>query len=270
MLEALDLSGKVAIVTGGGSGLGKEAAKILAKSGADLAVAGRRSAPIEETAAEIEALGRKALTIPTDVTDSSQVNRLVDRVVEEFGQIDILVNNAGISGADDYSKAVWEISDDDWRRGIDGDLTGTFYCSRAAGRHMVERSYGKIVNVSSGFGFGAMRGLIMYSVAKAGVIHLTRVLAMQWARNNINVNCIVPGLFAAKPEEMAKTREERAHKFIPVGYVASAIDLADLVLFLCTDASSYITGQNIMVDGGALVGAYAPWGYQPSIPLSEA
>ena len=135
---------------------------------------------------------------------------------------------------------------------------------------MVEANYGKIVNISSGFGYGAMRGLVMYSVAKAGVIHLTRVLAMQWARNNVNVNCIVPGLFHIEPEEMAKPREERGHKFIPAGYVATAEDLADLVLFLCTDAASYITGENIVVDGGALIGAYAPWGYQPNIPLAEA
>ena len=268
MLEALDISGKIAIVTGGGTGLGKEVAKHFARAGADLVLAGRREGPIRETAREVQALGRRALAIPTDVTDSSQVNRLVEQAIAEFGQIDILVNNAGMSGADDESKAVWEISDELWHRGIDGDLTGTFYCSRAVGKHMVERNYGKIVSVSSGFGLGTMRGLVMYSVAKAGVIQLTSVLAMQWARNNVNVNCIVPGLFATEPEEMAKTREERAHKFIPVGYVASATDLVDLVLFLSSDASSYITGEYIMADGGAIVGAYAPWGYQPNIPLA--
>jgi len=179
MLEALDISDKVAVVTGGGSGLGREAAKLFAKNGADVVVAGRRVAPIEETANLVEAAGRKALAISTDVTDSSQVNNLIDRTVSEFGKIDILVNNAGVSGADDSSKQVWEITDEAWRRGIDGDLSGSFYCARAAGKYMVEANYGKIVNISSGFGYGAMRGLVMYSVAKAGVIHLTRVLAMQ-------------------------------------------------------------------------------------------
>ncbi|MEE9198335.1 MAG: SDR family NAD(P)-dependent oxidoreductase [Dehalococcoidia bacterium] len=270
MLEALDLSGKVAIVTGGGTGLGREVALRFANAGADLVLAGRREGPIRETAEEVQALGKRALAISTDVADSSQVDRLMGQAMAEFGQIDILINNAGSSDADDYSRPIWEISDEDWRSGIDTNLSGAFYCSRALGQHMTERGYGKIVNISSGFGFGTMRGLVMYSVAKAGLIQLTRVLAMYWARSNINVNCIAPGLFATTPEEMAKTREERAHKFIPIGYAATATDLADLVLFLSSDASSYIMGETIVTDGGALVGAYAPWGYEPSIPLAEA
>ena len=269
MLKTLDFTGKVAIVTGGGTGLGREVARGLAALGADVAVAGRRLGPIEETAREVEAAGRRSLAISTDVIDSTQVNNLIDRTISELGRIDILINNAGIAGADDPTKAVWEISDEAWRRGIDGDLTGSFYCARAAGKHMVERGYGKIVNVSSGFGYGTRRGQVMYGVAKAGVIQLTRILAMQWARNNINVNCIVPGAFAVTPEEMAKTREERAHRFIPAGYVATAKELVGLVIFLCSDSASYITGENVMVDGGALIGAYAPWGYQPIIPLVE-
>ena len=130
MLEALDVSDKVAVVTGGGSGLGREAAKLFAKGGANVVVVGRRVAPIEETAGMVEAAGSKALAISTDVTDSSQVNNLIDRTVSEFGKIDILVNNAGVSGADDSSKQVCEITDEAWRRGIDGDLSGSFYCAR--------------------------------------------------------------------------------------------------------------------------------------------
>jgi len=268
--QAYDFSSKVALVTGGGSGLGKEIATALARVGADVVVAGRRFGPIQETSDEIAALGRRSIAMSTDVTDSAQVNRLIDGTVSEFGRIDILINNAGISGADDPQKAVWEITDEDWDNGIKGDLTGSFYCARAAGKYMADQRYGKIVNVSSGFGYGTIRGQVMYGVAKAGVIQLTRVLAMQWARLNVNVNCIVPGLFAATPEEIAKPQEDRSHPFIPVGYVATALELVGLILFLSSDSSSYITGENIMVDGGALIGAYAPWGYQPDVPYAEA
>ena len=268
--DPYDFSGRVALVTGGGSGLGREVAIGLGKLGASVVVAGRRPDPLKETVDAIHATGHRALAVPTDVTDSSQVNSLVDRTVSHFGRIDILINNAGISGADDPEKAVWEITDEVWHRGIDGELTGSFFCARAAGKYMVEQGYGKIVNVSSGFGYGTQRGQVMYGVAKAGVIQLTRVLAMQWARDNVNVNCIVPGLFHTLPEDMEKTIEEREHRFIPVGYVATARDLVDLALLLCSDASSYMTGENIMVDGAALIGAYAPWGYQPLTPTTEA
>lgn len=270
MTDPYDFSGRVALVTGGGSGLGREVAIGLGKLGASIVVAGRRPGPLQETVEAIHTTGSSALAVPTDVTDSSQVNALVDRTVSHFGRIDILVNNAGISGADDPEKAVWDITDEVWHKGIDGELTGSFFCARAAGKHMVEQRYGKIVNVSSGFGYGTQRGQVMYGVAKAGVIQLTRVLAMQWARDNVNVNCIVPGLFHTLPEDMEKPLEERGHRFIPVGYVATARDLVDLVLLLCSDASSYVTGENIMVDGAALIGAYAPWGYQPLTPPPEA
>ena len=270
MTDAYDFSGRVALVTGGGSGLGREVAVALAKLGADVVAAGRRPGPIQETVDTILADGGRAIAVSTDVTDSKKVDALVERTVSEFGRIDILVNNAGISGADDPEKAVWEITDEVWHRGIDGELTGSFFCARAAGKHMVGQRYGKIVNVSSGFGYGTQRGQIMYGVAKAGVIQLTRVLAMQWARDNVNVNCIVPGLFYTLPEEMERPLEERGHRFIPVGFVATAKDLVDLVLLLCSDASSYMTGENIMVDGAALIGAYAPWGYQPLTPTPEA
>ena len=152
MWKTLDLRGKVEIVTGGGTGLGREVARGLAALGADVAVAGRRLGPIEETAREVEAAGRRSLAISTDVIDSTQVNNLIDRTISELGRIDILINNAGIAGADDPTKAVWEISDEAWQRGIDGDLTGSFYCARAAGKHMVGRGSGKTVNASSGFG----------------------------------------------------------------------------------------------------------------------
>ena len=204
MTDAYDFSGRVALVTGGGSGLGREVAVALAKLGADVVAAGRRPGPIQETVDTILNAGGRAIAVSTDVTDSKKVDSLVERTVSEFGRIDILVNNAGISGADDPEKAVWEITDEVWHRGIDGELTGSFFCARAAGKHMVGQRYGKIVNVSSGFGYGTQRGQIMYGVAKAGVIQLTRVLAMQWARDNVNVNCIVPGLFYTLPEEMER------------------------------------------------------------------
>ena len=150
MTDAYDFSGRVALVTGGGSGLGREVAVALAKLGADVVAAGRRPGPIQETVDTILANGGRAIAVSTDVTDSKKVDSLVERTVSEFGRIDILVNNAGISGADDPEKAVWEITDEVWHRGIDGELTGSFFCARAAGKHMVGQRYGKIINVSSG------------------------------------------------------------------------------------------------------------------------
>ena len=140
----------------------------LAKLGADVVAAGRRPGPIQETVDTILNAGGRAIAVSTDVTDSQKVDSLVERTVSEFGRIDILVNNAGISGADDPEKAVWDITDEVWHRGIDGELTGSFFCARAAGKHMVGQQYGKIVNVSSGFGYGTQRGQVMYGGRQGG------------------------------------------------------------------------------------------------------
>ena len=197
MLEALSLDGKAIVVTGGGTGLGREMALALARAGADVVVAARRPGPIEETAARVADTGRRALAIPTDVTDSAQVERLFGDVLKEFGKVDVLVNNAGMVGGLG-GKPIWEITDEEFRAGTDANLTGAFYCSRAVARHMVERGAGKIINVSSGFGLRGGRDNYVYACSKGAVGQLTRVLATSLGRYGVTSNCIVPGYFPTR------------------------------------------------------------------------
>jgi len=264
------LKGKVAIVTGGGTGLGKASALLLAKEGADVVVAARRVNAIEQTAKEVRDLGVKALGIPTDVTDTAAVNSLVERTIAEMGGLDILVNNAGIVRGQ-TPKQLWEIPDEEWRLGIDTNLSGTFYCIRASMKHFVDQGHGKIINIASGNGMRGMRGDYMYGTAKAGVINLTRVLAVTFASSNVQVNCIAPGFVDVRhmqPE--AVTREvSRTAKFIPVGRFGEPNDIGHLVLFLASDASDYVNGCLFPNDGGGLAGGVAPTGYAPVIPMEE-
>ncbi len=176
MLETLSLDGKTIVITGGGTGLGREMTLAMARAGADLVVAGRRTGPIEEVAGLVRESGRRALAISTDVTDSGQVNRLFERALGEFGKVDVLFNNAGIVRGQGNTP-IWEITDEDWRLGIDTNLSGAFLCSRAISKHMVDRGTGKIVNVSSGFGLRGCRHNYMYACGKGGIVHLTRALA---------------------------------------------------------------------------------------------
>jgi len=266
ILEQFSLEVKTAIITGGGSGLGREIALAMARAGADVAVTARHLERLEETAAEVRKLGKKSLALSTDVTRSDQVNRMVERVISEFGKVDIMVNNAG-SGAP--RKPIWEISDQEWREGIDTNLTGAFYCCRAVSRHMVERQQGNIINVASGYGLRGDRNLFMYSCGKAGTILLTRSLALTWARDGIRVNSIVPGWFATMPRmdpEVQRFIASRA-PFIPVGRPGHPEEIGPLAVYLASDASSYVTGQIFLTDGGGLVGGFAPTHYGPIVPI---
>lgn len=264
------LEGKVAIITGGGTGLGKTMALALAREGADIVVAARRVEAIEQTAREAMDLGRRGLAISTDVTDSRQVDRMVERTLSEMGGLDILINNAGIVRGQ-RPKPLWEITDEEWHLGIDTNLSGTFFCCRAAGKHFVEQKRGKIINIASGNGLRGGRGDYMYGTAKAGVINLTRVLAITWAQDNIQVNCIAPGFVDVRgiqPVPVA-TEVARNAQFIPVGRFGIPEDIGYLGLFLASDASNYITGALFCNDGGGLAGGFAPTGYAPIITLKE-
>ncbi len=267
-LEKLRLDGKVAIVTGGGTGLGKAMALAMAEAGADIVVAGRRPGPIQDTATQVKALGRRGLAIPTDVTDSSQVNALVARTVQELGKVDVLINNAGRGGVA-TGKALWEITDDEWHRGIDADATGTFYCTRAVAHQMVERKSGTIINVASGSGMRGQRGNFMYGAAKAAVILFTKSLAIALADDNIRVHCIVPGYFIehdpATDEELQLVRDRG--RFTPVGRTGYASEMGPLAVLLASEASSYMTGQVICMDGGGLVDGIAPIQLVPTVSL---
>jgi NAD(P)-dependent dehydrogenase (short-subunit alcohol dehydrogenase family) len=268
------LHGKVAIITGGGTGLGRAMARALAEEGADVVVAARRAAPIEETANEVRSIGTRGLAISTDVTDSAQVNGMVDRAMDEMGRIDILINNAGIVRGE-RPVDVWDITDEMWREGIDVNLTGAFYCSRALGKYFVERRQGKIINVGAGMGFRGIRNNIMYPTAKNGLVALTRALALSWAPFGVQVNCLVPGFVDTAELQPADIKAARAaggggrKLFVPVGSPGVPDDIGSLGLFLSSDASDYVTGAVFVSDGGGLAGGLAITGYAPIIELED-
>ncbi len=264
------LDGKTAIVTGGGTGLGKIMSLILAKEGCDIVAAARRVDPIEQTAKLVRDLGRRGLAIPTDVTDSEQVGNMVERTVSEMGRLDILVNNAGIVRGQ-MPKPIWELSDEEWHRGIDNNLTGAFYCSRAVMKHFTDQGHGKIINIASGNGMRGQRADYMYGSAKAAVINLTRVLAMTHSPSNIQINCIAPGFVDVShlQPEPPTAGASRNPRFIPVGRFGVPEDIGHLVLFLASTASDYITGGLFASDGGGLASGVAPTGYAPVIEMKE-
>jgi NAD(P)-dependent dehydrogenase (short-subunit alcohol dehydrogenase family) len=267
VLQSLSLEGTVAIVTGGGSGLGREMALALARAGADVVLAARRPKPIESVADEIRAIGPRALAQPTDVTDAGQVGRLVETTVRQFGRVDVLVNNAGMVGGQG-GKPIWDITDEEWRTVLDANLSGAFYCARAVARHMVERGSGKIVNVSSGFGLRGGRDNYMYACSKGGVIQLTRALATSLGRYGITSNCIVPGFFPTEGTEASHESLPTA-KFVPLGRVGDPREVGPVAVFLASRASDYMNGEMFVIDGGGLAGGYAPTGHAPVIPLEE-
>ena len=257
-LSQFSLEGQVALVTGGSRGMGKATAIGFAKAGADVAVASRKLPDLEVVADEIRALGRKSLAVATHGGRVDQMQPLVDRVVVEFGTIDILVNNAGTN----FFMPAIDMTENGWDAVMNLDLKGLFFLSQAAARVMREHGGGKIINVSSASGFKVQVPTGHYSIAKAGVIMATKVMALEWAEYNIRVNCIAPGaiqtrlydsIFSLFPEEEAKVRKAEAVKRIPMGRVGEPRDIADAMIFLASDASSYVTGQTFAVDGGFLL-----------------
>jgi NAD(P)-dependent dehydrogenase (short-subunit alcohol dehydrogenase family) len=249
--ELFDLSGKVAIVTGGATGIGRQMADGLAEMGADLVLCARHQDRCEQAAEELRALGVRALGLRCDVRDPAEVQAVVDRTRTELGRIDILVNNAGTSWgapAEDHPL-------DGWQKVIDVNVTGVFLFAQAAGRVMIDQRGGKIVNISSIAGLrGAPPELInavAYTTSKGGVIAFTRDLATKWAQHGINVNAIAPGWF---PSDMSKVLLE-AHpdaflNHIPLHRFGGPDDLKGAVVFLASRASDYVTGQTLLVDGG--------------------
>jgi NAD(P)-dependent dehydrogenase (short-subunit alcohol dehydrogenase family) len=240
----------------------------MAEAGADIVLSGRRPEPIEAVAQQVQALGRRSLAIPTDVTDSSQVNSMVHQVIQEFGKIDILMNNAGGGGAG-RGRTLFDLTDEDWRTGIDTNLTGAFYCVRAAGPHMVERRSGTIINIASGNGMRGVPNNFMYSSAKAGTITFTKTLAVTLVDDNIRVHCIVPGFVSQTDPETEEdwTRLKERGRFIPVRRTGYASELGPLAVFLASDAASYMTGQAICIDGGGLVDGLGPIQLVPVVNL---
>ena len=249
--ELFDLSGQTAIVTGGGSGLGRQMAEALAELGSNVVVCARRIDRCRETAAELEKLGVRSLALACDVRKPDDVEALVEATMAEFGRIDVLVNDAGTS----WGAPAEETPRDGWQKVIDVNLSGLFFVSQAVARKMFEHGGGVIVNIASASAFHGSRAgemdAVAYTASKGGVVSLTRDLAWKWAPRGVRVNAIAPGWF---PSDMSKVILDRfGESFaerIPLGRLGGPDDLKGAVAFLASKASAYVTGQVLLVDGG--------------------
>ena len=246
-----DLSGRVALVTGGSRGLGKEIAEGLGEAGAQVVIAARREQWLRPAEEELRAAGIDCLAVGCDITQPDQVGACVRAAVDRFGGIDILVNNAGIS----WGAPAVEMPLEKWRQVLESNLTGTFLVTQTVGRLMIERRYGKIINVASLAGLLGDRPEILdaigYSTAKGGIIALTRDLAVKWARFNVYVNAIAPAFFPTRMTETVLGRNQRLiEESTPLGRIGRPGEIKGVAVFLASAASDYITGQVIAVDGG--------------------
>ncbi|MEE8472701.1 MAG: glucose 1-dehydrogenase [Dehalococcoidia bacterium] len=254
-LDEYKLDGKVAIVTGASRGIGRTICLALAEAGADIVAVARTVPDIERTAEDVRGLGRRAIAVPTDVTRSDQIKAMVARAIGEFGRVDILVNNAGMAitkplvatpGADG-------ISEEEWHRVLDTNLTSAVLCCMEVGPHMMRQGVGKVINVASVEGVRGTPYRISYAVSKAGLIHLTKSLALEWARYKINVNAMAPGYYrTALTDDMLAQDHiyEGLMRQIPFRSLGDQRGLGLLAVYLASDASEYMTGQTVSLDGG--------------------
>jgi gluconate 5-dehydrogenase len=246
-----ELTGKTAIVTGGGSGIGRHMAQALAEGGANVVLCARKVERCEQAAAEIAELGVRALALRCDVREPDDVHAVVERTRDELGRIDVLVNNAGTA----WGAPPEEMPLQGWQKVIDVNLTGVFLFAQAAGRAMIaDGRGGKIVNIASVAGLGGappeVMNAIPYNTSKGGVIAFTRDLACKWARHGINVNAIAPGWFPSEMSRVVLDQNPDLVERIPLRRYGGTDDLKGVILFLASPASDYVTGHTLVVDGG--------------------
>lgn len=244
------LAGKVALITGGARGIGREIALLFAKEGADIVIGDVNLLEAEKTCKDIEALGRKALGVGLDVTSLVKVEEVINKILDKFTKIDILVNNAGIT----KDGLLLRMSEPDWDAVIAVNLKGTFNCTKAVSKVMIKQRSGKIVNIASIIGIIGNPGQANYSASKAGIIALTKTSAKELASRNININAVAPGFI--QTDMTAKLPEELKQKMlstIPLNKFGTPLDVANLCMFLASDEAAYITGQTIVVDGGMVM-----------------
>jgi len=249
--EPLDLGGRVAVVIGGTSGIGRAIGQGLAEAGADVVPTSRRIDQVEAAAAEIQARGRKTLRVISDVGERASLERLLSETIAAFGKVDILVNSAGRT----RRAPTLDFPEEDWNAIIDTNVTGTLRACQVFGRHMLERGYGRVINIASLSTFVSLYEVAAYSASKAAVASLTKSLAIEWASRGVCVNAIAPGVFRTALNEKLLDGTERGREFLlrtPMKRFGRVEELAGAAVFLASDAASFITGEVLVVDGGFL------------------
>ena len=249
-----DLTGRFALVTGTSRGLGQYLGRALARAGADIVITSRNAATLVPFQREIESLGRRALPLALDVRDHDSILRAVAAAVAHYGKIDILVNNAGCN----VRKPALDVTWDDWNLVLDTNLRGTFFVAQTVARHMIERKYGRIINIGSVTCVAGYAGLAPYGASRGGVKQLTMSLADDWGVHGVTVNCLAPGWFKTAQNAVMYENQEWVEYLcdrIPLKRPGQPQDLDGAVVFLASEASGYVTGQTLLVDGGISTGA---------------
>jgi NAD(P)-dependent dehydrogenase (short-subunit alcohol dehydrogenase family) len=252
MSSWFDLSGRVALVTGGSKGLGRAIAMALARAGADVALVSRTQRTLDDAAAGVRALGHRVVTVSADVSDEESVQHAVRKVIEDLGRIDILVNNAGVG--DSVAAVDMEVAH--WNEVMNVNLRGPMLCCKHVGPHMIARRSGKVINVASVLASRVSRYMSAYAASKAALVQFTRTVALEWIRHNVQVNALCPGYFLTdmNAEFFASSRGQQFIAELPIRRLGEVRELEGAAVFLASDATSYITGTALYVDGGHSLG----------------